>query len=120
MSGFNFGITTAFLGTQGFASLGSLEEVDLSYVKGTENLTNTSELFLNTSSLKRIYVSASFDLSNATNSVDMFKGCTSLVGQAPNTSYAFDSNDAVDKTYAKIATDDAKGYFTDISLKPTN
>jgi len=84
----------------------------------TTNITNMSRLFENCSSLDRIYVGSRWNTSNVTNSSDMFKGMTLLVGEAPNTTYAFDSNDAIDKTYAVIATDDTKGYLTDISLKP--
>ena len=86
----------------------------------TSNITNMSELFDGCNGLNRIYVSSLWNLSNVTNSSNMFRGMTSLAGQAPNATYAFDSNDAVDKTYARIATDNEKGYLTDISLKPTN
>ena len=118
MSNFNFG--SAMLG--GLFSdadqLNSLKTVDLSGAN-LSNVTYTSGTFSN-STLERIYVSDTWNVENVTNSGGMFTGCTSLVGQAPNTTYAFDSNDATDKTYAKIATDNEKGYLTDISLKPTN
>ena len=117
MSGFNFGLSTSLEAL--FVSLPNLKVVNLTNVK-MDNVTNITAMFAYASNLEKIYVSNSWNTNNISNSDNMFGGATSLVGQAPNTSYAFDSNDAVDKTYARIATDDTKGYLTDISLKPTN
>ena len=117
MSNFNFG--QFYHMDSLFGNLSNLVDVDLSYVK-INSITETIAMFYNCTNLTTVYVSNDWDISNVASSNVMFSGCTSLVGQAPNTSYAFDSNDAVDKTYARIATDNEKGYLTDVSLKPTN
>ena len=115
MSNFNFG--HAYINFI-FGGLDNLKTVDLSGAI-VSNITVMDGMFSHSSNLERVYVSDTWSVGNVSGS-GMFDGCTSLVGQAPNTSYAFDSNDVIDQTYARIATDDQKGYFTDISLKPTN
>ena len=145
LSGFNYGVTSIISG--GFVGLSNLREVDLSNAKtngftnvagmfqnctnlqsidlsGTNmsNVTNTGAMFWGCTSLEKIYVSNDWNM-NAnilSFSTDMFKDCSSLVGQAPNTTYAFTDYNVTDKTYAVIATNDTVGYLTDISLKPTS
>ena len=144
MSGFNFGKTNSRI-VSFFGTINNLKHINMSNVDfgtvtdltamlyektslididfsgvDTSNITNMTAMFYGCSNLQKIYVSDSWNVENVTDSSYMLSGCTSLVGQAPNTSYSYDSDDAIDKTYARIATDDTKGYLTDISLKPTN
>ncbi len=83
--------------------------LDLGDKFNTSKVTNMQKMFYYSEKLKTIYVDSSFDTSSVTNSTDMFKGCTSLVGGA-NTAY--DENH-VDATYAHIDGGTSNpGYFT--------
>ena len=112
VSKFNTSAVTNMAGM--FSGCRDLSVLDLSSFN-TSNVTDIQKMFYNCR-LTRIYVSNLWNLGAATQSVDMFEGCSTLVGQAPNTTYAYDG--PADKTYAVIATDNQKGYLTDISLKP--
>ena len=69
----------------------------------TEKVTTMSRMFDGCSNLKAIYASGKFTTAAVTNSQDMFSGCNSLSGDIDW------SDNAVDKTYAKIDG----GYFRD-------
>ena len=75
----------------------------------TVNVTNMYRMFAKMSSLQKITVSDIFDVSNVTNSSDMFLDCSRLKGGAGT---AYDGN-YTDKTYAHIdGGTSAPGYFT--------
>lgn len=127
MSNFNFGTITSLYGSSDssinqspFYGLTNVQTIDLNNAN-ISNVTNMSGMFGNSPNLTTIYVSNVWNVSNVTNSIDMFNGCTSLVGTSFNgTTYAFTDYNTTDKTYAVIATNDTVGYLTDISLKPTS
>ena len=77
----------------------------------TRNVTETSSMFAYTK-VKTIYVSANFTNTAMTNSQDMFKDNTNLVG-GNGTSYS--ESNPKDKTYARL---DVAGAPGDFSLKP--
>ena len=105
-----------------FLNCSSLTNLNLSSfdMSGLSSSGSVANMFKDCTSLARIYVSNTWNVSNQPSGMPIFTGCTSLVGQAPNITYNFDSSEAIDKTYAVVATDTTKGYLTDISLKPTN
>ena len=75
----------------------------------TSKVTDMSDMFLNSNKLKTIYASDKFNTNVVTNSTDMFKDCTNLVGGAGTT---YDST-KTDKTYARIDGGTTNpGYFT--------
>lgn len=84
-----------------FYGASQLTELDLSNFD-TRLVTETYNMFGDCSSLESIYVSDKWDLTNVTDSEEMFLNCTSLKGDI-----AFDSN-YTDKTYAKTSG----GYLT--------
>ena len=66
-------------------------------------------MFSNCKNLKTIYVSSKFNTSSVSNSSDMFKNCTSLVG-GQGTVY---NSSKINKTYARIdGGTSSPGYFT--------
>ena len=68
-----------------------------------------SRAFYENTALKTIYVSENFDTSKVTDSTDMFKSSTKLVGGAGTT---YDSS-KTDKTYAHVDGGTSNpGYFT--------
>lgn len=77
----------------------------------TRNVTETSSMLAYTK-VKTIYASANFVNTAMTNSQDMFKDNTNLVG-GNGTSYS--ESNPKDKTYARLDAAGAPGYF---SLKP--
>lgn len=85
-----------------------IAEIDLCGFDSS-SLDNTNEMFRENENLVQITVSESFDLSNVSDSANMFTGCFSLVGGSGTT---YDSSHT-DKTYAKIdgGVGD-EGYFT--------
>ena len=87
--------------------------IDLSNFN-TSKVTNMGYMFSGATSLKTIYVSDKFNVSNVTTSTKMFYDCTSLVGGA-GTKY---NSSHVDKAYAHIDGGTSNpGYFTDIADK---
>lgn len=77
----------------------------------TVNVTNMYRMFAKMNSLQTITVSDKFDVSNVTNSSDMFLDCYSLKGSAGTTYYWKNT----DKTYARIdggPKSSTPGYFT--------
>ena len=85
-----------------------LTSLDLSSFK-TDNVTKMHNMFLGCSKLENIFVGSEWSTAKVTESTDMFKGCTSLIGGMGT---QFDENH-VDHTYAHI--DEGKinyGYFT--------
>lgn len=96
-----------------FYGCSSLTELDLSSFD-TSKSRHFTRTFSDCTNLKTIYVSDKWNTAQATDSANMFTGCTSLIGGA---GFAFDPN-YTDITYAKI--DEGvlgAGYFTDVSLK---
>ena len=77
----------------------------------TSKVKNMKNMFQGSSNLKTIYGSSKFVTTAVTDSTDMFKGATSLVGGA-GTKY---NSSYVDKTYARIDGGTSNpGYFTSI------
>ena len=83
--------------------------IDLGNKFNTSNVTNMNGMFKGSRYLKTIYAPSSFITTNVTNSIDMFYGCTSLVGGA-GTAY---SSSHINATYAHIDSASNPGYFTD-------
>ncbi len=82
----------------------------------TSKVTNMYRMFYNSTKLKTIYVNDKFNTDAVTSSIEMFSGCTSLVGGSGT---VYDST-KVDKTYARIDGGTSNpGYFTDIADKPS-
>lgn len=75
----------------------------------TEKVTDMGQMFSEALNLRTITVSDRFDVSNVTNSHQMFLNCNSLKGGA-GTAYYWQN---IDKTYARIdGGTSAPGYFT--------
>ena len=90
-----------------FENCTSLEEVDIRNFT-TEKVTDMHEMFCGCSQLRTIYCLN--DWTNVSNSVNMFKGCTSLVGGKDS---KCDGKTAILGTYALVdGIGDKKGYFT--------
>ena len=82
----------------------------------TSNVTNMRSMFYSSYSLTTIYGSSKFKTDKVTDSINMFKDCTNLVGGAGT---KYDST-KIDKTYARIDGGTSNpGYFTDIADKPS-
>ena len=82
----------------------------------TNNVTNMNKIFYANTNLKTIYASDKFNTAAVTDSTNMFKNCTSLVGGS-GTVY---NSTKVDKTYARIDGGTSyPGYFTDVKDKPS-
>ena len=78
----------------------------------TSKVTTMQCMFLGCTSLETIYVEENWDVSNVTNSANMFHSCNSLVGGA-GTRF---STSHLDKDYARIDGGTSNpGYFTDIN-----
>ena len=112
LSSFNTSKVTSL--TSMFNSCVSLEELDLSSFD-TSKVTSTgmSEgnrgMFQDCTNLRKIIVSDLFVIENISNSTEMFKGCTSLVGGKGT---VYDENH-IDKEYAHIDGGASNpGYFT--------
>ena len=90
-----------------FYNCTSLKIIDLSRITTIGVAYN---LFNNATALTTIYVSEDLDFSNQPDNMPIFGNNTSLVGGAGT---AFDANNPVDKTYAKIDGGESNpGYFT--------
>ncbi len=74
----------------------------------TSKVENMGDMFYYCENLKTIIVGNGWNTDKVTNSNTMFYGCTSLVGGKGTT---FD-NTKTDKTYARIDSSSAPGYFT--------
>ena len=85
-----------------------IKELDLSSFD-TRNVTNMNKMFYSIPNLKTIYASNKFITNNVTDSSNMFKDSTKLVGGF-GTIY---NSSKIDKTYAKIDNCSNKGYFSD-------
>ena len=85
-----------------------IKELDLSSFD-TRNVTNMNKMFYGIPNLKTIYASNKFITNNVTDSSNMFKDSTKLVGGF-GTKY---NSSKIDKTYAKIDNCSNKGYFSD-------
>ena len=91
-----------------FDNCSGLTSLDLSSFN-TSNVTNMARMFTTCLNLTAIYVGEGWSKAAVTNSTDMFKTCTSLVGGQGTT---YDANH-VDKTYAHIDGGPSNpGYFT--------
>lgn len=92
----------------------ALTELDLTSFD-TAAITDMTSLFAGCSKLETIYVSDDFVTTSVTADADMFDGCTSLVGGYGTRPYYDASNpayDTLDKTYARIDSSTAQGFFT--------
>ena len=85
-----------------------LTNLDLSSFD-TSNVTNMSSMFCSCRALTTIYASSSFVTTKVSSSLDMFFGCSNLVG-GNGTTYSYSHRD---KTYARIDTPETPGYFTE-------
>jgi surface protein len=90
-----------------------LKVIDLSSFD-TSKVTHMQEMFQNSPELVTIYVGDGWTTENVVDSTNMFTKCPLLVGEKGT---AFDAN-IVDKTYARVDTEETPGYFTHISNKP--
>ena len=87
----------------------SLATIDATYFD-TAKVTAMDSMFCGCLSLTTIYASDSFVTTATTSSMDMFYGCTSLVGGEGT---AYSSGNPADRTYARIdGGASAPGYFT--------
>lgn len=84
------------------------ESIDISSFN-TSKVTSMKNMFSGNLFLNNIFVSNKFDISNVTESTDMFKDVSNLVGGSGT---KYDSN-YIDKTYARIdGGTSSPGYFT--------
>ena len=82
-----------------FSGCTNLKSVDMSGIEAYSSSTGkVYNMFNGCSSLETIYVSSTWDVSNQSQGMPIFSGCTSLVGGAGTT---YDSSH-VDKTYAIV------------------
>ena len=102
-----------------FMGCGKINSIDLSGFS-TEKCIMMNKIFYLCEELKKIYVSeydeekhTGWTIEIVTNSEDMFFGCYSIVGGNGTT---YNSN-YTDVTYARIDTEEAPGYFTNIKDK---
>ncbi len=102
----------------------------------TVNLTQATKMFVGANSLTTIYVGDGWNLSQIPeteigtdqekSSREMFSGCSSLAGGKGTTIAKIDATEGVEdvdvlnKTYARVDTEETPGYLTDIKDKPTN
>ena len=85
-----------------------IQTLDLSSFD-TNSVTNMQGMFSRDIYLKTIYIGSKFNVSNVTNSADMFNECNNFVGGSGT---KFDST-KIDKTYAHIdGGENNPGYFT--------
>ena len=108
-----------------FNGCSELTTLDISGWKiSTDKLTDTREMFANSSKLATIYASVdgdgtekpNFTGTKLSNSSNMFAGCINLKG---GNGTQCDGGNNIDKTYARIDKDGQLGYFTDVSTKTT-
>ena len=100
--------TSKVTNMNGMFSATQLSTLDLSNFN-TSNVIDMSKMFYNNKKLTTIYVSNNFVTSKVTNSTNMFKDSTKLVGGF-GTIY---SSSKIDKTYARIDGGTSNpGYFT--------
>ena len=93
-----------------FYNCSGLTSLDLSSFN-TSKVTDMEEMFYGCPSLRTIYVGDGWSTAAVTNSSDMFKNCTSLVGGKGT---AYSSSNPKDKTYAHIDGGTSNpGYFTE-------
>ena len=95
-------LQSVFQGSTGIAA------VDISGWRIPAAANNCSNMFNGCSSLSRIYVDEGVDFSAVTTSTNMFKGCTFITG---GNWFTYDEA-LTDKTYARVDTPHAEGYFT--------
>lgn len=95
-----------------FANCESMTSLDLSGLN-TVKVYDMGDVFSRCYSLKNIFVSDKWTVANVTSGDNMFLECTSLVG-GNGTEY---NSEHTDYTYARIDTERAPGYFTDIADK---
>lgn len=92
-----------------FASCYKLTELDLSGFN-TSKVTTMWQMFWNSQNLKSIYIGEGWDVSNVTNSGNMFYGCLSIEGE----DYTTYNSTTTDKAMAHYG---AGGYMRDIHNK---
>ena len=104
-------LNTSQVTNMGYMFLGctKLTSLDLSSFN-TSNVTHMGAMFSGCYNLQTIYVGDGWSTAAVTESINMFSGCTSLVGGKGTT---YDANH-IDKTYAHIDGGPSNpGYFTD-------
>ena len=107
LSHFNTSKVTDMTGM--FDGCSGLTSLDLSSFN-TSQVTGMIRMFLNSSNLRTVYVGNGWSTAAVTNSTDMFKYCTSLVGGQGTT---YNASNPKDKTYAHIDGGPSNpGYFT--------
>jgi hypothetical protein len=81
-------------------------------------------MFAGCSNLKKIYVGVYWNTTKLTTHGKMFENCTSLVGGNGTTLAKIDAiegikdEDVINKTYARVDTEETPGYLTHIKDKP--
>lgn len=95
-----------------FENCSSLTQADLSFFD-TLNLKNINSMLKNCVSLETLYIQQELDLSKVTDSQNLFYNCNSLIGQN-GTTY---NSSFIDKTYARIDTEEIPGYLTYVGNK---
>ncbi len=112
--GLDFDTTKVMDMSYSFERMGQASSADIVLTLSkfsTRNVTNTYRMFNTCSKLKTIYVNPLiWDMSNVTNSSDMFRSCYNLVG-GNGTTY---NSSYTDKTYARVDTPSTPGYLTAI------
>ena len=111
----NFNTSNATTMTYMFGICSHITTLDLSNFN-TSKVTDMNFMFKDCSALTTIFVGSEWVTSSPSATVDMFEGCTSLVGGAGT---AYDENH-VDHTYAHIDGGTSNpGYFTAKNVSPT-
>ena len=95
-----------------FENCSSLVQADLSFFN-TLNLKNINSMLKNCVSLETLYIQQDLDLSQVTDSQNLFYNCSSIIGQFGT---RYDSY-KIDKTYARLDTEETPGYLTYIGSK---
>ena len=95
-----------------FVSAKKLETVTLGPNFDTSSVVILANMFYANSSLQTIYAVNDFDTASLTDSSNMFKNCSNLVGAAGTTYQTVYSSGKTNASYAKIATENQQGYFT--------
>lgn len=95
-----------------FENCSSLTQADLSFFD-TLHLKNINSMLKGCSNLETLYTNNELDLTEVTDSNNLFYGCTSIVGQN-GTVY---NSSFIDKTYARLDIEENPGYLTYIGSK---
>lgn len=110
---FNTSKVTKFDGM--FQALKSMVNLDISIIKVKSGAT-INYMFGLCPILERIYVAEDSGFENSGNGIRVFENDTSLVGGTGENETKYTSSE-ISRTYARISTKDAPGYFTSINEK---